>query len=163
MKLLEDIKLPLAVLIIAFVLLLASGLYLRRTETPISNRGFVEVKVNVRGQRVYLTSDCWRLSMVVSKSQALSIKRTLAGEISRRPRTHDLLKDVLNGYNIRVMVARVHSLEKNTYHANLYLRRREKILKLDSRPSDAIATALRVDAPVYMRKDLIENYGRKIC
>jgi len=162
-EILKDLKLPLAVLILAAALL-AAFLYLPEgTVLPISEGGFERVGVRVGGQNVYLSSDCRALSMVVSRSQALSIGRALSDQASARPGTHDLLEDALDGYGVEVVEVKIHSLEEGIYHADLYLRKGKRIMKLDSRPSDAIAVALRADATIYVREGLLNKYGRKVC
>lgn len=163
MNLLEDLKTPLAVLATVLIILAAFILYSQGKKSPLSTEGFRKVNVDVKGQRVYLTSGCEALSMVVSKSQAAAIQQGLTGRIERRPGTHDLLKDVLRGYDIQVLRVKIYALKDNVYYANLYLRKGEKILQLDSRPSDAIATALRMEAPIYVKEELLREHGRKIC
>lgn len=158
-----DLKFPLLILATAVIVLGLVLIFSGQKEIPISNRNFEKVKIDVRGQQVYLRRGCTALSMIVSKTQARSISKALVGKLGRRPGTHDLVKDALKGYDVQVLMTRIHTLKKNTYYANLYLKRGNKILKLDSRPSDGIAIALRTGAPVYVSQQLLENYGSRIC
>ena len=49
------------------------------------------------------------------------------------------------------------------YYSNIFVNSGGKILKIDSKPSDAVAVALRAKAPVYIKKDLLEKEGKGIC
>lgn len=163
MKVIDDIKTPVAILVCIAVLLAASTYVGDEIVYQIPKTGLKRAEVHLEGQDVYLTSECRGIAMVVSESQALSIYRALTGRIGRRPGTHDLLRDVLRGYEINTSGVVVHSMRNGTYYADLYLRKKGRVLKLDVRPSDGIATALRTRAPVYVKKDLLEKYGRDFC
>jgi len=88
-----------------------------------------------------------------------------AGErsILGRPITHDLITDIFEVFDINVLFVMVHSLVGETYFAKIFLKRGDKILALDSRPSDAIGIALRNRAEIYVNKSLLEVYGREVC
>ncbi len=74
--------------------------------------------------------------------------------IAPRPMTHDLLKNMIEllGASVERMV--VDSLQDNTFFASIYLRREGRELRLDARPSDAIALALRTGAPIFVTDDV---------
>lgn len=74
-----------------------------------------------------------------------------------RPMTHDLLKNILlqlDGYVEKVVVT---ALRENTFYASIHLYLNGETLTIDSRPSDAIALALRTDAPIYVTEDVINK------
>ena len=88
------------------------------------------------------------LTMVIDPSAAVGIALPLQGVTPPRPFTHDLLLTVIRraGYTLEKVV--ITDLKENTYFATLILRRGAEPLEIDSRPSDAIALALRAGAPI---------------
>ncbi|MGH7363425.1 MAG: bifunctional nuclease family protein [Candidatus Methylomirabilales bacterium] len=88
------------------------------------------------------------LTMVIDPSAAVGIALPLQGVTPPRPYTHDLLLTVIRraGYTLEKVV--ITDLKENTYFATLILRRGAEPLEIDSRPSDAIALALRAGAPI---------------
>lgn len=72
-----------------------------------------------------------------------------------RPMTHDLMKGLLNHLNARVTKIVVTELKDNTFYALIFLSVDGKVVTVDSRPSDAIALALRTDSPIYVTDDVI--------
>ena len=74
-----------------------------------------------------------------------------------RPMTHDLLKNVLVELGYRVERIVITELKDNTFYALLYLRQGERLLPVDSRPSDAIALALRTESPIFVESEVIEK------
>lgn len=78
-----------------------------------------------------------------------------------RPMTHDLLKNMLEVLNVKVVKVAVTDLSDNTFYASIVLEKDGKQMELDSRPSDAIALALRTNSPIFVDKKVIEK-SRKI-
>ncbi len=76
-----------------------------------------------------------------------------------RPMTHDLIKNFLDGVNATVTRIVVNDLKDATFYATIYLALDGREIHIDSRPSDAIAVALRVKAPIYVAQDVIERAG----
>jgi bifunctional DNase/RNase len=74
-----------------------------------------------------------------------------------RPLTHDLLKSVLDLFGIRLVRVEVHDLRENTFYAALHLERGGESVVVDSRPSDAIAVALRMDAPILVKEAVLRK------
>ncbi len=74
-----------------------------------------------------------------------------------RPMTHDLIKNILDAIDARVMKVVVTDLKENTFYAVLYLQVGDTEYTVDSRPSDAIALALRVGAPIYVDEDVVRK------
>jgi bifunctional DNase/RNase len=72
-----------------------------------------------------------------------------------RPMTHDLLKNLLHSLDVKVNKVVVCDIKDNTFYALIYLEKEGKIIKIDSRPSDAIALALRVDSPIYVEESVL--------
>ena len=78
-----------------------------------------------------------------------------------RPMTHDLIKNIIEGMNANVRRIAVHDLRSNTFYAIIYLEIDGKVVEIDSRPSDAIAVALRVKAPIFVAEKVLESAGHK--
>ena len=76
-----------------------------------------------------------------------------------RPMTHDLIKDILEGIKATVTRIVVNDLKDSTFYAQIFLSLNGQELHVDARPSDAIAVALRVKAPIYVTQDVIERAG----
>jgi bifunctional DNase/RNase len=72
-----------------------------------------------------------------------------------RPMTHDLIKGLLNHLNAQVLKVVVTELKENTFYALIFLNFNGKLITVDSRPSDAIALALRTDSPIFVTDDVI--------
>ncbi len=89
------------------------------------------------------------------EANAIAMKLKKIG--SQRPMTHDLIHSILNTLQSRVVKVVVNDLKENTYYALIYLNRRGEEIAVDSRPSDAIAIALSVDAPIYVSEQVIER------
>ena len=74
-----------------------------------------------------------------------------------RPMTHDLFKDVMSTLDIIVDRIVVNDLKDNTYYARIHMSSGGKDFEIDSRPSDAIAIALRTEAKIFMEESVIEK------
>ncbi len=74
-----------------------------------------------------------------------------------RPMTHDLIRNLLLGLDAKVNKIVVNDLRDDTFFAIIWLERDGQIISIDSRPSDALALALRVDCPIYVDEDVLKN------
>lgn len=74
-----------------------------------------------------------------------------------RPMTHDLVKNVLDSLNIKVLKIEIADLRDNTFYAYIHLGMGGKTFTIDARPSDAIAIALRTKSPIYVDEDVIKK------
>ena len=74
-----------------------------------------------------------------------------------RPMTHDLLKNVLLGLDVQVQKVVVNELRDDTFYALIWVMRNGQTMSIDSRPSDALALALRVDCPIFVEDDVLKN------
>ncbi len=77
--------------------------------------------------------------------------------VTPRPMTHDLLKNILTGVHATVLKVVITELKDNTFYALVYLQQGERVFPIDSRPSDAIALALRAESPIFVESDVIEK------
>ncbi|MDE3018995.1 MAG: bifunctional nuclease family protein [Nitrospirota bacterium] len=97
------------------------------------------------------------LPIWVGKSEASAISFALEGVAAPRPMTHDLMKAVLDAAGAKVISVVVTDLKDNTYYARVHLMSEDSEYSIDARPSDAIALALRADAPIFAKEDVIRQ------
>ena len=74
-----------------------------------------------------------------------------------RPMTHDLIRDIIGGLDATVNKIVVNDLKNNTFYAVIHIALNGSNVVIDSRPSDAIALALRIDAPIYVSTDVVNK------
>jgi bifunctional DNase/RNase len=74
-----------------------------------------------------------------------------------RPMTHDLLRNMLQGLGCSVSKVVVSQLKDDTFYAVIWLMQNGNLISVDSRPSDALALALRTDSPIYVDEEVIKN------
>ena len=74
-----------------------------------------------------------------------------------RPMTHDLIKNVLMGLNAAVRKVVVNDLREDTFYALIWLEREGQVISIDSRPSDALALALRLDCPIFVEDEVLKS------
>lgn len=74
-----------------------------------------------------------------------------------RPMTHDLMKSVLLGLRTGIQKVVVNELKEDTFYAVIWLERDGELISVDSRPSDALALALRVDCPIFVDETVLKN------
>jgi bifunctional DNase/RNase len=83
----------------------------------------------------------------------------IAGELENikfsRPMTHDLMKNMMDQLGVRLAKVEICDLRDNTFYALLYMILKDKEFSMDARPSDAIALALRAEAPIYVEEQVI--------
>ena len=97
------------------------------------------------------------LPIWIGKPEADSIALALGRVVTPRPLTHDLLKNILHTLDFGISRVVVTDIIDNTYYAILYLTDNTREIPVDSRPSDAIAVALRVNAPIFVEEDILEK------
>ncbi len=129
----------------------------------LSLEGYVKPEIDIASNVIFLTSSCHRLSMFTTDFQAGSIERGQKKIREFRPLTHDLIEDILDTFEMEVLMVKIEKVDGDTYFAKILIQQGNKILNLDSRPSDAIAIAFRQDAPVYIKEDLLRQAGVNIC
>jgi bifunctional DNase/RNase len=93
----------------------------------------------------------------VGPFEANSIASEIEKVAPQRPMTHDLLRNVINQFGGEVRRVIVTELKDNTFYAVIEITAGDRSILIDSRPSDAIALALRVDCPIFVREEVIEN------
>lgn len=99
------------------------------------------------------------LPIWIGPFEAESITLQLQGVEVPRPLTHDLLKSIIETLGGEVLHILISGLEKNTYFARIVLDVDGDTIEIDSRPSDAIALGVRVNAPIYVADEVMEQAG----
>jgi hypothetical protein len=99
------------------------------------------------------------LPIWIGPFEADAITLQLQGMEAPRPLTHDLLKSVIETLGAEVIHILISSLERNTYYARIVLDVNGDTTEVDSRPSDAIALAVRVDAPIFVAEEVMDQAG----
>jgi bifunctional DNase/RNase len=97
------------------------------------------------------------LPIWIGQPEAASILMKLQGQSAPRPLTHDLFTDTLGQLDVQVVRVCVTEMRESTYYATITIRQNGSELEIDSRPSDAIALAVRVDAPIFADDTVIEE------
>ena len=97
------------------------------------------------------------LPIWIGKPEADSIALALGKVATPRPLTHDLVKNIISGLKVRVSRIVVTEIFDNTYYSLIYLTDGKKEVPVDSRPSDAVAVALRVNAPIFVEDGILEK------
>jgi bifunctional DNase/RNase len=115
---------------------------------PVSNMPIIILKDST-GDEV--------LPIWVGIFEANAIAMQMENIIAPRPMTHDLLRNVIEGLQARILKVEITDLRDNTFFAVINLDRNGESLSIDSRPSDAMALALRVGAPIFVQKGVLEK------
>ena len=129
----------------------------------------VEMKVvNLTDQNnqrmVWLQSieDETMLPILIGDAEAIAISVELAGKQMARPLTHDLLKTILDRFDAQVERINIVDLKDEIFYAELILSCNGKEIRIDARPSDSIAMALKYDAPVYIEEEVLKAAGGRV-
>ena len=115
---------------------------------PVTNMPIVILK-DVGGQSV--------LPIWVGIYEANAIALEIEKVTTPRPMTHDLLKNLLLGLETHVQKVVVNELRDDTFYALIWLERNGEMMSVDSRPSDALALALRVDCPIFVEDEVLKT------
>ena len=115
---------------------------------PVTNMPIVILK-DVGGDAV--------LPIWVGIYEANAIALEIEKVTTPRPMTHDLLKNLLTGLEARVHKVVVNELRDDTFFAIIWVERDGQVVSIDSRPSDALALALRVDCPIFVEDEVLKT------
>ena len=97
------------------------------------------------------------LPVWIGQSEALSIAMAMEDVSLTRPMTHDLMQSILKSLGASITFVRIHSLDEGTFYAILRLSMGDETVDIDSRPSDAVALAIRMKSPVYVSENVLSE------
>ncbi|TAL48618.1 bifunctional nuclease family protein [archaeon] len=155
--------------LIAGVLIVAVYLIATNRSAPseLSTVGYTQVQtvagISNNSGVVVLTGGCYQVVGNTDSWIADAIMKGQDGKVDTRPSIYDVTKDMMNGFGMKVLMVKVVDVRDNTFIGRLIVQQGNRIVSLDSRPSDATAIAVRTNAPVYMRDDILLQHGQKVC
>ncbi len=117
-----------------------------------TNRPLVWLKDKEQPPRIFLP-------IAIGPFEANAICMELYNEPPPRPITYDLLKSILEGLDAKVVKIHINALKEDTFYAEITLEFNGTQMEIDSRPSDAIALALRVGASIYVSEEVLAKAG----
>ena len=115
---------------------------------PLSNLPIVVLK-DVNGTAI--------LPIWVGPSEAHAIAVEIEKSVTPRPMTHDLIRNLLLGLEAGVKKVVVNDLKEDTFYAIIWLEKNGQLISVDSRPSDALAIALRLDCPIFVEDAVLKS------
>ena len=118
------------------------------TVDPLTNSPIVILK-EVDGER---TLPIW-----IGLLEATAIASEMEGIKFSRPMTHDLFRNIMSMVDVKVDKIEVCDLKNNTYYALIHINHQGKEMSIDARPSDALALSLRMDAPIFVSDEVINQ------
>ena len=115
---------------------------------PITNMPIVILKESSGGNVLPIWVGVYEANAIALEIEKVS---------TPRPMTHDLLKNVLVGLNVHVQKIVVTNIKDDTFYAVIWIERDGTLVSIDSRPSDALALALRIDCPIFVEDEVLKN------
>jgi uncharacterized protein len=117
--------------------------------SPASNNAYALILKEMDGNR--------RLPIIIGAFEAQAIALEMEGVIPPRPMTHDLLKSLIDSFGAFLSEVFINELKDGTFYAKLIFD--DMGFEIDSRPSDAIALAVRCNAPIYVNSQILDETG----
>jgi bifunctional DNase/RNase len=114
-----------------------------------SNNSYVVILREKEGERL--------LPIWIGQAEAESIVIEMSKLKRERPLTHDLCKTLITGMGGTLRRIQITKVENRTYYAELHIRIEDRMIQIDARPSDSIAIALRLAAPIFAQEDLLTS------
>lgn len=98
------------------------------------------------------------LPIWIGSAEASSIIRKIENLSVTRPMTHDLILNIVEKTGYKIEKVEINDVEKDTYYATIFLKtKNDESVEIDSRPSDAIAVAMRANAPIYVTAKVLSS------
>ncbi len=98
-----------------------------------------------------------RFPILIGFFEVLAIHRFVNNEVPPRPLTHELIGNICRGLGVTIERVVINDLREMTFFARLVLKQNGKTFDVDSRPSDAIALAVQMDAPIFVEEEVIQK------
>lgn len=117
--------------------------------TPTMNNSYTLILKEVEGER--------RLPIIIGGFEAQAIALEIEEVTPPRPMTHDLFKSIIESMQLSLTEVNINDMKEGTFYASLYFE--DKDIEIDARPSDAIAIAIRLQVPIYINSDILDEIG----
>ncbi len=99
------------------------------------------------------------LPIWIGPFEAEAIAMAIQGHEPQRPMTHDLLKSVIGDLGGRIQHIFVSDIQDSTFFARIVIEQQGRTIEVDARPSDAVALAVRIEAPIYVKAHVLDQAG----
>jgi hypothetical protein len=103
-----------------------------------------------------------RFSVMIGEPEAQSIAMKLNNKKSPRPLTHDLINNILNTLGTKLEKILIYNMVSDVFYSELHIRKEEEMIIVDARTSDAVALAVRSDAPIYISSEILTIVGTEV-
>jgi bifunctional DNase/RNase len=103
-----------------------------------------------------------RFSVMIGEPEAQSIAMKLNNKKSPRPLTHDLINNILNILGTKLEKILIYNMVSDVFYSELHIRKEEEVIIVDARTSDAVALAVRSDAPIYISSEILTIVGTEV-
>ncbi|MDA3844122.1 MAG: DUF151 domain-containing protein [Candidatus Kapabacteria bacterium] len=117
--------------------------------SPAGNNAYALILKEAEGDR--------RLPIIIGAFEAQAIALEMEGVMPPRPLTHDLIKKMIDSFDSYLTEVHINDLKDGTFYAKLIFD--DKNIEIDARPSDAVAIAVRCNAPIYVNEDILLETG----
>ncbi len=126
---------------------------------PVKVKGVYFVSTITGPQAVvFISADSDRLVPIyIGLAEAISIDIALRNETTPRPMTHDLMKSVMDNFNITIDRIIIDDLDEQVFYARLMLKDTGREIEIDARPSDCIALAVRTNASIFISPEILDK------
>ena len=98
-----------------------------------------------------------KFPIMIGSGEAYAIDRRLKGHVHPRPLTHDLLANVIESMGGTIDRIEINNLQDHTFYARIHIRRDGHLIKVDSRPSDAIALGVATTVPIFVAEHVLDE------
>ncbi len=120
-------------------------------DISLSNLGFVILLQSSKEEKT--------LPIFIGMPEAQAIAIQYNNIETQRPLTHDLLKNMMTLLKCKLDKVLIDDYKDNSYYAKIFLKTEDNKFQIDSRPSDAIALALKFEVPIYVMNEIMDNYS----
>lgn len=103
-----------------------------------------------------------RFSVMIGEPEAQSIAMKLNNKKAPRPLTHDLINSILRVFDSTLEKILIYNMVSDIFYSELHIRKGEELLIVDARTSDAVALAVRCEAPIFIKSEILDVVGTAI-
>ncbi|OIP82393.1 MAG: hypothetical protein AUK44_07810 [Porphyromonadaceae bacterium CG2_30_38_12] len=100
-----------------------------------------------------------RFSVMIGEPEAQSIAMKLNNKRSPRPLTHDLINNILTIFGTKLQKILIYNMVNDIFYSELHILKGNEVFVVDARTSDAVALAIRSDAPIYINSEILDRVG----